>query len=117
MVSIFLYTDIWHIDQVIGGYRMYGLNRSHTNDEKVKLDIANCLEYLMNNISIEKKLLINKIKYFSEEYKFYNNKINGITVSLRGNYILKLLPFFIYERAINYLYRLIVKLKNKVVCL
>jgi len=108
----FLYADIWHIDQVIGGYRMYGLNRSHTNDEKVKLDIAFSIDYLMNNISHDKKLLLNNIRLFTDAYKLYNIRINEISCSLQKNYILKLLPFFIYERAVNYLYRLLLSFKN-----
>jgi glycosyltransferase involved in cell wall biosynthesis len=108
----FLEADIWHIDQVIGGYRTYGLNRSHTNEEKVKDDINFSVSNLLYNLPIEKKNILENIKKYSFEYKLYNSIIKKNSDSLRENIFLRLLPYFIYEKIVNYLFKKIIEIKK-----
>lgn len=108
----FLQTELWHIDQVIGGYRTYGLNRSHNYDEFVKEDIDNSIKKLIANLPPEKKIVLTQIKEYNINYE-HNNKIaEAVAFQIRTNKILQLLPYVMYDKICNYLFFRLMKNKD-----
>ena len=94
----FLYDELWHVDRVLGGYRMTGLNRCHNFKIEVSQDINKSLNFLANNLSYDKKILIEKMKKYSVDFQVYQKNINKLSTSLRKNILLQCVPHFMYKK-------------------
>ena len=107
----FLHAELWHIDQVIGGYRTYGLNRSHIaiHKQQVAEDINESIDYLMANLPHKNKIVLNQIKVFGEAFHQQNKLTGSITKSIRQNKLLQLIPFMFYDKFCNFIYRKAIK--------
>jgi len=103
----FLGAELWHIDQVIGGYRTYGLNRSHTEQHllHVKQDIDNSVDRLYKNISPEIKTILDGILKFRIDFHEHHKIIGEVSSKIRKRKLLQWLPYLFYERICNHLYR------------
>jgi glycosyltransferase involved in cell wall biosynthesis len=111
----FQFAELYHIDQVIGGYRTYGLNRSHNNNEKVILDINYSINKLKEGIDFKVKNKYKELIEFSEYFKKYNYELDLKNKKLDKNIFLNLLPMFIYWRVRNLIFKMSFKLKNPII--
>lgn len=102
----FLYDELWHIDRVLGGYRSWGLNRSHVFKEDVEKDLNICISKLETTLPDEKKKLLNEIKEFQAYYSYYYKVVGSTSEKIRKNRLFRTLPFFLYDKFCNLIYRL-----------
>ena len=107
----FLHAELWHIDQVIGGYRTYGLNRSHIaiHKQQVTEDIDKSIEFLMANLPNQHMIVLNKINVFVEALQQQNKLTGSITKSIRQNKLLQLIPLMFYDKFCNFIYQKAIK--------
>lgn len=108
----FLYSDLWHIDRVIGGYRTYGLNRSHVQVAEVEHDIEISIGNLLKNLPEQKKTLLRRMNEYKVLYKQYNENIGNITGRIRKNKLLQLLPHFLYNKMCDFIFLQVTKRKR-----
>ncbi|MEO6731334.1 MAG: glycosyltransferase family 2 protein [Ferruginibacter sp.] len=101
----FLQDELWHLDRVLGGYRMTGLNRAHVFKKEVEADVNKSLTYLVEHLPEEKKRLLENIKRYSIDLRYYYKKIDEISGSLNKNLLLQATPHFLYQQAHNFFFR------------
>lgn len=102
----FLNAKLYHIDQVIGGYRIYGLNRSHNNDKLVKSDIDYSIDNLLKNLTIHFQRDYQQIIEYKLLHDSYYGEMNKINHYIENNIFLKILPHLIYTRVKNFIFKM-----------
>jgi glycosyltransferase involved in cell wall biosynthesis len=94
----FLSDDIWHLDLVISSFRSHEKNRSHTQIENVYKEMNDVINVMKTKLST---------KYISS-FNNLQEYLNLIQISERNEKsiykrkLLKILPHFLYTRAIHY---------------
>jgi len=92
----FLLDELWHLDAVIGGYRVHDTNRASKFYDEVIMEMNLICESLLQNLSDNQRNNYNKI--LEKEKKI--NKIIRPS-SFERMKIYKILPCFLYGRIIN----------------
>jgi glycosyltransferase involved in cell wall biosynthesis len=101
----FVHARLYHIDQVIGGYRIYGLNRSHNNDKFVKSDIEYSINSLIKNLPINFQRDYEQIIEYKVLTELYYREMNKVNYYLDNNIFLKILPHLIYAQVKNFIFK------------
>ena len=101
----FLHAKLYHIDQVIGGYRIYGLNRSHNNDKFVKSDIDYSINILLENLPDNLQRDYQQIIEYNSLIELYYQEMNKVNYNLENNIFLKILPHLIYTKVKNFIFK------------
>lgn len=105
----FLQDELWHVNRALGGYRTYGFNRSHVFKAEVEADINKSLHFLVQNLPEEKKILVEAIQRFTNDFRVYHNAIQDTNSRLQHNLFLRLVPHFFYQQVYNRRYYNIMK--------
>ena len=100
----FLHADLWHIDQVIGGYRTYGINRFHVNKVEVEEDIQSSVQTLKENLPLDKKKLLAEISQYSIDFGKQQAAITAIEKKLDNNLLLKIVPHALHKKLHDYFF-------------
>ena len=100
----FLLAELWHIDQVVGGYRTYGINRFHVNKNKVEEDIQKCICGMKENLPCDVKKLIEDILQYSIDFNKHRGSIKAIEKKINKGLLLKIVPFALYQKLHDYLF-------------
>lgn len=103
----FLHAELWHIDQVIGGYRSYEGNRAHDEKRKkdIEDDINNSITFLKQHLEPQIKNAAEEITKFKKDIEDHNNVIRNITNKISEHQYLPLIPHLYYDKVCNYMYR------------
>lgn len=101
----FLHEKLYHIDQVIGGYRIYGLNRSHNNDKFVQSDIEISINSLFKSLPDHFQHDYQQIIDYRSFLKMYYEEMNTVNYNLDNNMFLKILPHLIYAKVKDFIFK------------
>jgi len=104
----FLSDDLWHLDIVIAGFRSHDKNRSHFQIEKVYREMNDAITVMKTRLSPE---LISSYKALQKYLELVQISIKD-QQSIYRNKALKILPHFLYIRAIRQLISKETKLLN-----
>ena len=112
----FIYTNLWHIDQVMGGYRSYGENRAHDATRVIQMqdDLDTSVSRLQKNLPPDIRQVADYIMQYKNDVQAHYEIIGRISQRIRRNKLLQWLPQLYYDRVCNYLYRQAIE-KEKVV--
>lgn len=93
----FLSDDIWHLNLVIGGFRSHDTNRSHSQIEKVYKEMEDVIDIMKTKLDPKLKDAF----YLLQKHLNLGQNSKGNKISNFKNKALKILPYFLYSRAIR----------------